>query len=410
MLIRGRLSRRPEEKEVWPMFKIGACAALLMLVGCMAEEEAEFELDETTLISTLTRTTVCFTVHNGTDPVPARLTGTLYLGGQAFDASTPVIIAVHGAGGDRSVWDVGMSPSLSWATPLVQHSLAPKLAQAGYAVISYDRLGYGQSPYLTGTGYDITAENHLAMLREVVTQVKGGSYDLQTGDSCATTGSAPAFGSNTIVLTGHSYGGFMVSSYAGLYHDVAAIIPMGSSTSGFSNELFNNLFGPWVGPQLQQHDYFKFFPPGSSGVSDSCLRFHFYVEGADADVYNTVCDNDAIGVDPILLIPSGEIITLGQFALGDTRERIKTIGDIPVLLAYADHDRHFKGPEEATAGDPDVQTAELQYYQENCGCDVSLFTQQNSGHMFFWHRTANQTSSYVVDYVINWLSSNGITN
>ena len=386
-----------------------ACVGLLVMSACVGQAD-EFDIEEgeasALLFGDVSRKTVCFTVHNGTDPVASTVTGTLYRGRGRFNADTPVVIASHGAAGNRSVWDVSMMDALDGERLLEEISFAPVLARAGYAVITYDRLGYGQSPY-HGSGYDLVADNHVGMLHEIVTQVRGGSYRLQSGDSCDPAGSAPAFGSDTIVLAGHSFGGFMVSSYAGLYHDVAAIIPMGSATTGFANEFITNVFVPWIATQVALDDYFVFFPPNPNGpVSEECLRFLFYTPGADPDVYNTICDNDRMGVDTLLPTPSGEIITLPQFALVDTRERIKSIGDIPVLLAYTDHERFFKGPAEASADDPDVQTPELQYYRDNCGCDVSLFRQRHAGHMFFWHPSAWQTSVAVVA----WLRWHGITN
>lgn len=364
-------------------------------------------LDEIYAGGGVSRTTVCFTVHNGTDPVASTVTGTLYRRGATFDSTTPAVVLAHGLAGDRSVWDISMAAPLAQSTNLASISFAPSLARAGYAVITYDRLGYGQSPY-HGLGKEITADTQTGMLHEIVTQVHDGTYRvLSRGTNCAEAGRAPSFGSDTVVIGGHSFGGFMVSSYAGLYHDVAAVIPMGSSTRGTSNEAINDLVIPWLLPQAIANDYVRFFPPNPNGpTSPECLRFFFYTDGADPEVYNTICDNDHIGVDTVRLIPSGEILSQPKFAEVDTPERIRSIGDIPVLLAYADHERFFKGPEEATADDPDVQTPELAYYQENCGCDVSMFDQEQSGHMFLWHRSAAETAGFV----IGWLKSHGISN
>ena len=68
-------------------------------------------------------------------------------------------------------------------------SVARSLARAGYVVISYDRLGFARSPY-RGAGKSVTSPNQQAMLHEVVGAVRGGTYALGRGMSCAKTQAA----------------------------------------------------------------------------------------------------------------------------------------------------------------------------------------------------------------------------
>src|SRR5205823_3486887 len=78
---------------------------------------------------------------------------------------TKVIILVHGNSVTHAFWDVRPD-----------HSVARRLAEAGYLVIAYDRLGYGKSPYGRphGAGYTLTISSQRAMLHEVVGQVQAG--------------------------------------------------------------------------------------------------------------------------------------------------------------------------------------------------------------------------------------------
>src|SRR5438067_2637992 len=116
---------------------------------------------------------VCFVVHNEGDPRPGNVYGV-----RSYEAQpgprTKVIILVHGNSVTHAFWDVRPD-----------HSVARRLAEAGYLVIAYDRLGYGKSPYGRphGAGYTLTISSQRAMLHEVVGQVKAGRYALATDDA-----------------------------------------------------------------------------------------------------------------------------------------------------------------------------------------------------------------------------------
>src|SRR5207248_6225773 len=149
---------------------------------------------------------------------PAGTQSTLY--GQRYSegpvsSRTPAIVLVHGIASSTMNWD--FSPT--W-------SVARALASAGYVVISYDRLGYAKSSYFDqpGGGYTLTTQAHRSMLHDVVGDVKTGGYGIpSTGDRSGAT--KPGDTSNrTVIVIGHSAGGWIVAGYPGQYHDVAAMV------------------------------------------------------------------------------------------------------------------------------------------------------------------------------------------
>ncbi len=338
--------------------------------------------------------TVCFTAHNGADPVAVPITGTLFHRG-AYKPNSNVIVAVHGFGSDQSLWDSSPFGNGSGG------SFARALARAGYVVITYDQLGTGQSPYThgSGAGFNITMDNQLAILREIITQIQNGSYT-KTTTACS-SGTQAKFGFKNLILIGHSAGAAIIESYAGLYHDVTAIIPMEFSNDGLSRALQNN-FVSWVVPNaVSGHDYITVFPPNPNGsVSPECVNFFFYEPGANSKIYNRVCANQNL-----IPTPTGEFFTFNEFSFVKTHERIKSIGNLPVLMVFADHDRIFLGPKEANPPtDPDNQSSEIAYWKQNCGCDFSTFTQDNSGHLAMLHNSSPSTTRAIVD----WLHSRGL--
>ncbi len=295
----------------------------------------------------------------------------------------------------------GFTPEGQWTLTL-GISFARALARAGYVVITYDGLGYGQSPYIRGpgAGFNITMDNQLAILREIIIQIQNGSYT-KTTTTCS-SGTPAKIGFKNIILTGHSAGASIIESYAGLYHDVKAIIPMAFSNDGLSRALQNN-FLSWVIPNANSgHDYITIFPPSPNGsVSPECVNFFFYKPGVKPPIYNSVCTNQNL-----IPTPAGEFFTFNEFSTNKTHERIKSIGNLPVLLVFADHDRIFLGPEEANPPiDPDTQSSEIAYWKKNCECDFSTITQDSSGHMLMFHRSFHSTTKAIVD----WLRSRGLS-
>jgi pimeloyl-ACP methyl ester carboxylesterase len=317
---------------------------------------------------------VCFGVTN-----PRGTASTLY--GQRYtdgpvSARTPAIVLVHGIASSTANWD--FSPT--WST-------ARALARAGYVVYSYDRLGYARSPYfdVPGDGYTLTTREHRRMLHEVVDDVKTGSYSTTSGSDCSGPQVLGGMSNRTVVIIGHSAGGWIVAGYPGTYHDVAAMIQAditGSSAQGDGSD--GGSQGGGFTPDPQHPDYFQFFQ-----TRQDCEDFNVYAPGAVRSVVDIAC------TPPFLDSPFGEIADLGaMYAENDAA--ISQIGrGTPVLLTSGDHD---------TTAPPSAARADLAYYQAHCGCDVSQIILPDTGHLFQVHASLAPW----VDDVVSWLDARGL--
>jgi pimeloyl-ACP methyl ester carboxylesterase len=339
--------------------------------------------------------TACFSVHNPGDPVPIPITGTRFYRDQAAaHGHARAILLLHGAGEDRFSWDGGV------AGPEAAPSVARQLARAGYLVIAVDRAGYGQSPYDRGpgAGFTLTPQNYVEMAHELVTQIKAGSYT--TTDGGCPSGEPVEAGSASVILMGHSVGGAETMLYAGTYHDIDAAIPLAWANTGASSTLLRLFFGSVLPQVAAGNDYVTLFPPGPGAISEDCLLVNFYGPGADPDVANTQCANDNLKATP-----AAEFLT-GPALQEQIRAVIPNVGPTPVLLVFAQFDPLFPGPDYRgpQGTDPDLVTPEIAFWQQNCGCDISTYTQHDSGHGMLWHHSTPDMTQAVID----WLQSRGL--
>lgn len=319
--------------------------------------------------------TVCFTVYNTGDPQPSTLYGLRYTYGHPTNA-TPAIVLVHGIASSTANWD--FTPS--W-------SVARRLAMAGFVVISYDRLGFAKSHYDRPKGGDlILITNQRDMLHQLVGEVKSGNYTVAQGSDCSAPQVASKLANSTVVIIGHSAGGAIVQGYPGEYHDVAAMVQANYSNQG-SGAVVQQQITNVVAPALAAgDDYVPFF-----ANRQQCVQFNIYAPGEVARVVKIACNPKKF-----VLTPAGEFTafpTLEQ----ENDQFIKTTGNIPVLLTYGDHDAAFP---------PSTTQADYQYWVTNCtGCDITEWTEPNSGHLFMAHLSMPQW----VNEVVTWLASRGIS-
>jgi len=234
-------------------------------------------------------------------------------------------------------------------------------------------------------GETLTTSEHRRMLQQVVQDVNSGGYSTSaTGDCAAAT--PGGMRNPTVVILGHSAGGWVVAGYPGTYHDVAAMIQTSifATTDGAAAQSNQTSQGGHFDPNPQHPDYFDFFHQRSD-----CVSFNTYPPGAVPSVVDIAC------TPPFIPSPFGEITDLGAM-LAANDAAISQIGPgTPVLLAAGDHD---------TTAPPEKVDADFQYYQAHCDCDVSRYTIQNSGHLWQVHASLPQT----VDEFVSWLSSRGL--
>lgn len=314
---------------------------------------------------------VCFSVHNTGDSEASAVYGKRYWTKKPT-AKTPVIVLVHGVSPDHRYWD--LRPDFS---------VARNLARAGYLVISYDRLGWGRSPYhRAGGGRLLTLSGARDMLHEVVTHVHEGSYAAAGRGGCAAPGRPVGLASDKVVIIGNSAGGGIVNGYAGTYRDVAAVIPIGWSNHGFSADL-TAYFATWM-PGATLSEYATFLPDEAS-----CTRFVLYVPGM-APGFERFCANGYGDAAPI-----GETTFLPNL-IAENLLSISSVPDgLPILNVWADHDAAF---------DSTNQTLEDTALRDLTHADFESWTQTDAGHAPAVHRTMPTFTAKV----INWLTSKGL--
>jgi pimeloyl-ACP methyl ester carboxylesterase len=318
---------------------------------------------------------VCLPVTN-----PAGGSSVLY--GQRFtdgpvSSSAPAVVLVHGIASSTENWD--FSPT--W-------SVARALASAGYVVFSYDRLGYAKSSWYSqpGGGYTLTTQAHRSMLHDVVADVKTGGYGVSGSGDCSGPTTPAGTQNRTVVIIGHSAGGWIVAGYPGEYHDVAAMIQtdISGSAGGSATSPLGSSSGGGFTPDPNHPDYFQFFQ-----TTQNCLDFNTYPPGVVQYVVDIAC------APPFLDSPFGEIADLGaMYAQNDAY--IAMIGpSIPVLLTSGMED---------TTDPPSSANADFAYYKAHCGCDVSQLLVPDTAHLFMVHRSLPTW----VDDVVNWLEAHGL--
>jgi pimeloyl-ACP methyl ester carboxylesterase len=323
----------------------------------------------------MTVASVCLPVTN-----PAGGTSVLY--GQRFSdgpvsSSARAIVLVHGIASSTENWD--FSPT--W-------SVARALASAGYVVFSYDRLGYAKSSWYSqpGGGYTLTTQAHRSMLHDVVGDVKTGGYGVSGSGDCSGPTTPAGTQNRTVVIIGHSAGGWIVAGYPGEYHDVAAMIQtdISGSAGGSATSPLGSSSGGGFTPDPNHPDYFQFFQ-----TTQNCLDFNTYPPGLVQYVVDIAC------APPFLDSPFGEIADLGaMYAQNDAY--IAMIGpSIPVLLTSGMQD---------TTDPPSSANADFAYYKANCGCDVSQLLIPDTAHLFMVHRSLPTW----IDDVVNWLGAHGL--
>jgi pimeloyl-ACP methyl ester carboxylesterase len=334
---------------------------------------------------------VCFTVNNPGDPIPSTLRGTLFQTKKQRRSRSTALLLQHGAVSERSAWSGG--------APVVEgtHDAARSLAKRGYAVFAIDRLGYGESrdERPLGSGLLLTPDGYIEMTHQMVTQIRAGSYT-----DCA--GKAAGRGTARVVLSGFSSGAAIVEGYATRYHDIDGIVPMAWSNQPELSAAFRSLVFGAVVPQLAAgKDYIEFSLDGADGYSESCERLFFYPPGMRDDALEQLCGRDYYA-ETAFPTPSGEA---GSPALqANTVATIGNVGPIPALLVFSDRDALSPGPDHHGA-DPDVVTPEIAMWRNGCNREVSVYIQPNAGHVGLFHRTSEQ----VTDGIQDWLHDHDLT-
>jgi pimeloyl-ACP methyl ester carboxylesterase len=387
----------PKHSLVYAASALLALSFAGTLAGARVTNEAPAAAADNSQGHVKTRT-ACLTAHVPGDPIPISVTGTLYFH-RHYTATDPVLLLLHGLASNRGVWDGGVAGDES---PRV----ARLLAERGYVVIAIDRPGYGDSPYPNANV--LTGANAILMEHEIVGEIRSGSYTVaQAGDDDDTlprcpAGDQAAFGSPTVILIGHSSGGGQAQNYTTRFHDISATVAIGShGATGGNAHTLADILNRVVLPQIKAGSQFPIFlGPGPMGVSTDCLSLLFYQPGAEPEVYNAICSNAAVATGTA---PVGEFV--GPPVTPSTRDGViaHQVGATPVLLVFPEQDALVPGPGNPF-GDPDFRTKEIDFWNNNCACDVTSLVLPNTGHHAMFHLSA----ATLVDEIDSWLTSRGL--
>jgi pimeloyl-ACP methyl ester carboxylesterase len=334
-------------------------------------------------------TEVAFTVHKPSDPVPARVRGTVFYT-QRFDPHKHrAVLLLHGGTLDRRFWDGFKIPgALRFAAELAR--------QSDTAVFTVDRLGYGESPYDggPGSGFKVTPDTNVETIHEIVAQIRKGSYEVLDGP-------VPPQGATGVVLGGQSFGAALIELYATRHQDIDGLMPFGWSNQmlpGASVSMFVKMLNEVVTPQLNAGaDYIYFFPPEKTNYSKYCEQAVYHVPGVDPDILTQACANGLHN-----RIPVGEFIGVQPMAKEITAN-ISKVGAIPVLFMFGRHDNMVPGPEWGglSGEDVDVITPEIAHWRAKCKCKLSVYVIEDTSHDFPLHKSAEST----VKEMSKWLKS-----
>jgi pimeloyl-ACP methyl ester carboxylesterase len=305
----------------------------------------------------ITREPVTFTVRNPLNPLRTyTIQGVLIR--PTAGCTRSVLLAMHGLSYGKWAWDFPLRPET--------YSVAQALAARGYAMVTIDRLGYGDS-YGTGlpghpNGYTLTVQGYGEMTAQIAKRLRAGTYGAANPQPFAHVG-----------LIGHSAGSEAVELAAGVHPKIADVL----IATAYTHEPFVNnvwLAREWSRDNIRaaQHDYEYFETNPTIRANDM-----HNVANTDADVL--ALDNQLAN-----LTPSSEIFSIGS---QPSRWVIGTIA-IPTLLVLADHDALFPaqfGPDEMLlfAG----------------SSDKTLLVAPNNGHSFMLERNAQVTDSAIADWL-----------
>jgi pimeloyl-ACP methyl ester carboxylesterase len=119
-------------------------------------------------------------------------------------------VVIHGATYDHNMWDFPYQPE--------RYSYVQYMTSAGYAVLSMDRIGYGESTHPPSGFADLDLHKAAFTIHQVVQELRSGDLKVH------------GFGhvrAEKVELVGHSLGSFTATIEAATYDDVDGVILSG---------------------------------------------------------------------------------------------------------------------------------------------------------------------------------------
>jgi pimeloyl-ACP methyl ester carboxylesterase len=307
---------------------------LSFVLVCLVAAAGGFLVPATAPAAGPGRRPVAFTVRNPDQPGEQRIAGYRY--DPPCRAST-VVLLQHGLSYTKEAWD------------FPGHSVARPLADAGYAVVTIDRLGYHESKL--GDGRKVSFEAYAAMARQIVDQLRAQGFE-------------------RVVLGGHSAGGGVTEYEAGMFGGVDAIMAFAWHHRPSDRLVQDFVTGDTVRATQDDYEYFLGTPEHRSEM--------FFTKEADPAV---VAADRAAAV----LTPSGEILTIGKqpsrYAVGKVT--------VPVFLQFATEDLLFE---------PQYAQLHASEFTSSPSVTIDLVP---GGHTYWLHPSGQQATRNIISW-LHW--------
>ncbi|KAF2627219.1 alpha/beta-hydrolase [Macroventuria anomochaeta] len=285
-------------------------------------------------------------------------------------------IATHGVHYDSRYWDSTYKPE--------EHSYVEATLKAGYSILTYDRLGTGQSNH--PDAYNVVqAPLEMEILRQITLMARNGTlYDLAEKSQDA----LPAFNElefpSKVVHVGHSFGSFLTSAFIANY---------GSLTDGAI--ITGYLLSPYLGSAGSTSFSVEYAATGSPSYE----RPSGYVVCQKSGIQNIFFGGDPkTAFTPELLDYAVDIkqpVPIGEFAsafwlIGNYGPSFK--GPVQYLLPEFDF-YICRGDCKGVAN----MTALAQTYPNASAIEVAI--QPNTGHALPLHNNATAGFQLIYDFL-----------
>lgn len=287
--------------------------------------------------------------------------------------ATRVQLLVPGWTYNRHYWETPHRPGAS--------SYVASANRAGYATLAIDRLGTGAS--LHPVAINDTHEADLAAVNGWVEALRDGSFGTRYA---------------RVIGVGHSYGSVLVSSSAGRYGGIDALI-----TTGFAHLLnyTNALLGIFGRSHLANGDP-RFARRGLGPLymtSQPGTREIFY--------HGPNTHPSVVRIDEQRMTDVGSLVhaaTLFTYSIPNDDVDL----DIPVLAVTGDKDPYFCGLQTATCTSSEaLRDNERRWYDD--GAPVEAYAPENTGHNVTLELSAPRSTARMLDFSDRYVGNGGAT-
>ncbi|KAJ1305920.1 hypothetical protein OPQ81_010639 [Rhizoctonia solani] len=296
------------------------------------------------------------------------------------EGQVPLIIGIHGINFDHSYWEFGYSK---------EYNFIEAANKAGYAVLTYDRLGVGQSDKPDGLSV-VQSSTEVEILHQFIQQSRAsGKYSKVLG-------------------IGHSFGSIQLTGIAARYpSDLDAVILTGYAPSMATVPLAFTAWSQTIAnqqPDMATRTRWASLPSGSTAMNDqsylgtgspSSDRFAFFAKGA--------YDEDAFK----LAYNTKQTHTLGEFlTIAEPVSKPATDYKGHVFVVTGEKDIIFCGGnclQKPTQGSGNSLLDDTKTFYPNAA-SFSTHVPPGAGHALFAHRGTDQA----IATILSWCKNSGL--